>query len=271
MDLIMYYCISPDSVIEDKLKSIGVKYTVDENRLTFKLVKDSEKFYTMSPYLPNRCIKWKEYTQKELFDAEWLTFRSHNMKLDAMNDNVIEFRCPQNPNLDRSSYHKKQTMPFEFKPIKWKNNNHIYSSYQGGYYIMFCDDYAKDVIEKNKLSGLKFDKVIWYKKGISLPNAHQMCITNELENDSIVPDVHTTSETCPGCGKKIYITDSETNLQIKKSYLTKGIDFYTTSNIFGYGRHSVANPELLISDRAYRVFKDLGLTRNLTFEPVVLI
>ena len=273
----MYYNLPYDEKVASILKEHKIKYKYyDFNsgigeaypHMSFYLFKEDAVWDVLKNILPKKDVHSLVFTDEELLSAKWLTVRSTNMKIDSLNEDTYDYFCPgEKDKSKRYGAHQRQIAPFEFRPIKWKNNNHFYSCYHGGYYTIFCDDLAKQFIEDNGFAGMRFDDIIWHKKHCILPDAHQMVFATVLPREAIVLDDHVWEVACKGCGKIQYAYTRDFRLGIKESYLSENIDFYSTPTMFGEGgvyQLSIA------SQRVYRALKEQRMTRNLCFEPILL-
>ena len=283
MKKIAYFCVkmTPEReqiLTEEKIKYKATNFSINPNdpqyHMSFRVTTKDQCWPRIrenftDKYYPMYFI---EFEQNELDEAEWLTFRSKNMKLNSMNWNTFRYTCPKSDDTNiRYSYHEDQLSPFEFSSVKWSNNNHFYSSYEGGFHIIFCDDYACDIINKNGLVGVRFDGVLKYKKNVYLPNVHQMVYPNVLPLESMVLDEAKKEISCPYCGKKKYVINREFRLKIKREFIDESLDFYDTIKMFNMDETGSVHSIPIISKHAYSVLKSHNLIRNLVFEPVILL
>lgn len=275
-----YYCFDWTQDIEGLLKKFKVNYKKEEwkniessiisypDKLIFTIDKEDEAYSEIKDFLPTPNTCWLEFSDKELKEAKWLYMRSANMKIDIEN-NAVDWLCPNNRLLNKKSmFHMQQISAFEIKPVKWTSTNHFYSSYVCGYDVIFCDDYAMDVINQNKLQGVEFVDVIWHKKNQVLPNAHQMRCTSILPEQAFIFDENCELQKCPTCQKVKYEINHEFRVKIKKEYLDSKLDFYTTTDLFSIGNVSSYT---IVSSKVYSLLQKEKMARNLKFEPVVLI
>lgn len=273
-----YYCIDYNQGIRDLLIELGVPHKVEmlmENPfLIFTVYDDQPCWEKLRCVLPKSRVDTMIFTKKEMREAPWLTMRSKCIKLESRNDMVtFSFRCietRENPNktLYQVAHHYTQVAPYEFKPIKWGTHNHFYSSYSGDYYTLFCDDYAKGVLCNGELSGVRFDPVIWYKKGCFLPDAHQIVPVGQIPRDALtIDEENTTRSECPFCHEERYDFNNVMRIIVKENVLDPACDFYATPQLFGW-RLPVSM--MVVSQKVYRILTEANLTRNLVFEPVVL-
>ena len=272
----MYYYIPYDLELAEILNRYShsynhvtefVKYGY-EPMLQFYVNKEDEVWNEIKDKLPREDVHRLVFTDHELSSAKWLTVRSTNMKIDSEGDNTFSYVCPGEiypPYLTK--YHTTQVGKYEFKPVKWKNNNHFYSTYLMGFETIFCDDFAKNFFEQNGFDEVSFEDVIWYKKGCVLPDAHQIIFGKQLPKEAIVLDDHVREIVCPGCGKIQYFFTNDFRLGIKEEYLDESKDAYTTPAMFGEVTLHSLN---IVSGRVYKALKEAKMIRNLRFEPVVL-
>ena len=275
-----YYNFEWTQEIENLLIKHNVDYKKDEWRgtegsvvsypdmLNFTINKEDEVYNLIKEHLPKPNTSWLEFSEKELQKAKWLYVRSTNMKIDIEN-NAVDWLCPNNRSTSKKSmFHMSQTGAFEIKPVKWKNNNHFYSSYTCGYDVIFCDDYAMDFIKQNRFTGIEFDDVIWYKKNQVLPNIHQIKCSSVLPEQAFIFDENCELQKCPTCQKSKYEVNHEFRIKIKREYLDENQDFYTTKDIFSIGNVSSYT---IVSNKVYISLKKSKMTRNLKFEPIIVV
>ena len=269
----MYYCIAKTAQLVEVLEAYKIKYKTFEMRanepyVTFYVFKEDEAWTQLEKILPPKPAHGLVFNDEELLNAKWLKLRSTCMKIDSRNPDTFSYICPKNPESPKiNKYHQTQVLPFSFSSVKWSNNNHFYSTYEGGYEMIFCDDFAKTFLLENRLRGLEFRNVIWHKKGCVLPNVYQMFFKNELPREAIIPDSRAKEIRCPYCGKIQYFCYNDARLGIKEEYLSEDVDFYITPEMFGeVGVYAIP----IVSSRVYTALKNAGMTRNLNFEPVVL-
>lgn len=275
-----YYNFKWDQETEQLLINRGVEYKKEEwkrtedsvvsypDMLNFTISKEDEAYDLIKEHLPEPNSVWLEFNEKELQGAEWLYMRSSSMKIDIEN-NAVDWLCPNNRAANKKSmFHMLQTGAFEIKPVKWKNNNHFYSSYVCGYDVIFCDDYAMDFIMQNKLTGIEFDDVMWHKKNQALQDVHQIKCTNILPEQAFIFDENCELQKCPTCQKVKYELNHEFRIKIKNEYLDDKQDFYTTKDIFSIGNVSSFT---IVSNKVYSALKKAKMTRNLKFEPIIVI
>ena len=277
MQIEHYYCVNYDKPIYDELIERGIKVTIDDKiskssspQMIFKVYTTKEDELNSFTKLVTKYgmgIRDLVFSKKELSEANWLLFRSTNMKLESLSEKTIELGCRKSRIL---YYHTRQVAPYALKPIKWKNNNHFYSSYEGAFKHIFCDDYARALLEKQEFKGLNFGEVLWAHKNISLPDAHQLIITNPLSIEAVLNLDDTVPSHCPICGKKNYDYNHNKlfRIEIDKSYLDESQDFYETDCDFTIGFSPT--PFLICSQRVYSFLTSMNLTRNLCFEPLIV-
>lgn len=266
-NLLKFYNISYEKIEWKPIEGSVISYP---DMLQFTISKEEEKYIKVQPFLPKPNTCWLEFSEKELDEADWLYMRSTNMKINIENPSKsIDWLCPNNTGANvKSMFHMCQTGSFEIKPVKWTSNNHFYSSYVCGYDIIFCDDYAMSIIKQNNLLGIEFNDVIWYKKHLALPNVHQIKCSNTLPIEAFEFDENSEQRKCPTCNKIKYEINQEFRIKIRKEYLDRNLDFYTTTDMFSMGNVSSYT---IVSKRVYLSLKKEKLMRNLRFEPIVLI
>lgn len=275
-----YYYIEYNKAIHNALIKLSIQHKVDtimpdRPQLKFTLYDDQPYWEELRLILPRSNLDTLIFTPKEMREAPWFRMRSKCKRLDSMNDTVtFSFRCLEmRENINGTQYqianHYTQVAPYEFKPIKWKPKNHFYSSYSGDFFTVFCDGRAKEVLETGGVQGVRFDPVIWYKKGCFLPDAHQIVPVGQIPRDALtIDEENTTRSECPFCHEERYDFNNVMRIIVKENVLNPACDFYATPQLFGW-RLPVSM--MVVSQKVYRILTEAELTRNLVFEPVVLI
>lgn len=269
-----YYCLPCDESLKQLLNSYNIKVDYDADStglMTFSVYEEDDYFIKILDYLPKQYLGSYIYSKEELLNAEWLTMRSTNDKLEAVNtDHTFAFSCRTKKNFGYGeidiAYHRKQVFPYEFRhPIKW-GKNHFYSSYFGGFETIFCDDLAKSIIKNEEFQDVDFMPVIHYRKNQYLDNIHQIILSNVLPNESLILDKHFIKKECDICGAIQYEYSGLSRLGVYAEFL-KNADFYRTNYIFGSGYTNAFN---IVSNRVYRLITDKKIDRNLSFEPLLV-
>ena len=135
----MYYCMNYSQQIAEILDKYSHPYISDENlhqlfgkpMLQFYIHKEDAAWSEIEDLVPDKYVHRLVFTDQELSSAKWLMVRSTNMKIDSLGENTFSYLCPAKvdpPFLTK--YHMTQVGPFEFRPVKWKKNNHFYSTYE---------------------------------------------------------------------------------------------------------------------------------------------
>ena len=274
MKIERYYCLPCDDNLRKKLISYNIKVDYDDKitrLMTFSVYEEDDYFDKIADYLPKNYLGSYVFTKTELLSAEWLTMRSTNDKLEALNiERTFSFSCESKEDFGYgevdTARHRIQVAPYEFRgPIKW-GRNHFYSSYFGGFETIFCDDIAKSIIQSANLDGIDFLPVIHYKKNNYLDNIHQIECSNVLPNESLVLNQYFKEKKCPICGAIKYEYDELSRLGIHKEFLGNK-DFYRTNYIFGGGYTSPFN---VVSNRIYKLLVDNQIDRNIRFTPLLI-
>ena len=273
MTIRRYYCCDYTDELYHELKQYGVQFEYDQalHWITLYLYDNHPDAERIKRLLPQEMFGEYVFDSFELLHSKWLLMRSKNQKLDNKNiEKTYAFSCAYQRTYKNHSehfaHHRKQVAPFEFTvPIKW-GQSHFLSSVFGGFRTLFCDDIAMQIIRNKGLTGLQFESVIAYKKGGCADNIHQLVFTEQLPNESLVLDSGFIKTTCPDCGRIQYGYHMLSRLQVKESYLSQ-FDFYRTDEIFGDG---FAEPFLIISNKAFRVFVENNIVKNLLFQPLLL-
>ena len=267
-----YRCDYTEKLYQALLKhQISFQYDRELNWITFYLYEDHPNIEQIKSFLPHEVFGEYVFSDLELKNSEWLLMRSTNGKLENKNtEKTFALSCKYEKNVANHkvefAHHRKQIAPFEFSiPIKW-GQSHFYSSIWGGFYHIFCDDIAMNLIQNQDYVGIQFAPVIAYKKGCYAENIHQMIFSQVLPDEALILDNGFQRTPCPLCGQIQYTYNMLSRIQVKKSFL--GIsDFYRTNEIFGDG---FADPFLIVSNRVFRTLTQFKLTKNIEFQPLLL-
>lgn len=272
MRLERYFCLSYDEDLKKQLTKCGVNVRVPEGVLnslmTFTLYEDQENYAEVKALIPTeKGIGTWIFTKAEMEEASFLTMRSTNMKLEAKNlGKTYEYSCYSVSHMTGEAFgmHRRQVAPFEFsKPVKW-GKNFFYSSYDGGYETMFCNDVAKATIESEGFSGVRFAPVLRYKKDCILEDIHQVVIDNILPDEALIIDDGFKEIQCSMCGKIRYGMDNVSRIIVRHGFIGKE-DFYVTNELFG---ETYTSPINIISQRAYQALIKKGMGRSMCFQPL---
>ena len=258
---------------EDLLKKEGIKYEwYRDSSCSWLIVDILESKPACSKVLEmakdSLLFRYHEYSLTDLNKAEYLTMRARNMSFDlAQEENMFDFSEPIAPDLWRHKHLKKNIRFYVKNTVKW-GKSHIKASFSMSEYHLFCDDVAAVFFSDYK--GVKMHSVYHHRTGEAMENMHYLEFCHVLPNDVICFDKK-QSDVCPKCGTKTWLIKTDHQLFLHKSALQKDLIFAKTQDIWGGGgsfRHSLN----IISQKAYQAMKDAGLaSRNLLFEPVVLV
>ena len=277
MKVVHHYYIEFDREVFDILSGNNIKVKVDDpnnaignTKMIFDICHEPDDLSLINRIPYSSSCSWLHFSKEEIACADWLYMYPNTPMLESRDSSTIEFLCKIQTSvgnfIQEGAYHQKQVKPFSLTPPKWTNRNHLYSAYEGDNFI-FCDDFFKRLIEDNGLIGLRFAPVIWWKKNTTLPDTHQLNITNCLPHEAIVVTDMMKEFKCPFCGRQKYEFDSLFRLHLRGEFLDKSVDFYKTPEIFGTGREHYL---LVVSHRVYSLMSSLKIERSWNFHPVII-
>ena len=260
----------------DILNEHNIKYELSKfepdasfSVLTFKIYEDHPAWPELEPLIGSYilCIPKYIFTAKELSEAPWLTVRSDNANKIYTDDNADE-RTFRYIECGGKTRHRIQQAPYEMrKTPKWNAGRYFYGSDGSGYTNLFTSDEGKRILSEQFI-GIDYLPVLKYKTDNPLPDIWQLRFTNMLPDESIVPGCGEEAIICPHCGRRQFSIDYHRyRLTLYEKYLRSDVDFYTTDKIFGEG---FPDAMIVIPQRTYRILVETGLSKKLTFEPVVL-
>lgn len=273
-----YYCIQGKKMkkIQDFLDDFELEYEKEEDCLTFWLGDNNVAFKTFKKKFPFLLanLSQKEYSKEEIEEAKWLTVSTSSLKVILENlENTFSYRCEYKRLLSKeSSYrHIEQTENFEAKKgIKWGNQHYFYGSDMYAIRDLFCSDIAKGILSKN-WKGFSFRPVKKYNKDGYIKDLNQVCFERILPMEAIQLQGKERMKKCPICGKISYKIDGVFyQLSLKKEYLTDENCVYSTGDIW-YGGRMEEYPMYIVPASFYKKCRELGIDRNLYYEPINVI
>lgn len=276
-----HYFAEFDQELLQFLQTYGVKHYVSTGHIVFDIRSDNEgygEFLRKYSDLHAFTRGWLA-SEEELAEAEWLTMYSTNCKLKPEAwEKTFEYSCRFTHETEcfgkiqrrEMAYHAKQIGPYLFKTsVKW-GRNAFYSAVTGGRETFFCSDRAISVIQNEGLSGLSFMPVKHYKSLQELTDMHQLVFEKIIPDEKIRIQGEQKIWNCPLCGLKKYRLDPLSLPVVSKDCLGE-YDFYSTlENYATFSDATRPNAIFVVSQKAYKVLKDNGMTRTLKFLPLII-
>ena len=273
MKIRVHICVfvSPKDIysIENYLTTNTIKYKKTpflDNRIivTFDVWESNDKYNDtlnfFSQYNPI-ITKSSQYSRCELDNAEWLSVLCYWGKVDIPTaeayDSIFSVDCEKCKAKKQIDYYKICS------PVKWQKNKNICANTQGGWDILFCSEYARQVFNNNDIKGITFNPVLNYRSLQPIPNLYQLCI-NVVKNPidlSLIPQPE--SCVCTSCGKITYtLSDNLTTLSLDMNEFKSNTDaFIVKVNITGCYL-------IVVSNKLYRLLKNVLKESTLDFKPI---
>ncbi len=224
-----------------------------------------------------RTTYFPQYTEEERRQGKWLEIRCITAKLDPTNyGDVYRETCV----FDRShigtdmGHHKIQANPLEIRRMfKWGSSHFFSGSITTG--GLFCDDRAVSIMERAGLKGLQYGPVLKWKTNVPISNVHQILPSNTISDGAFMPIRDVEPYTCEMCGMQMLrISGKKPLYGIRGELVNCGIDFYKTLPIFldySSKRHSGGRTHYIISQKAYKIFKENKMLRGVEVTPLTLL
>ena len=135
---------------------------------------------------------------------------------------------------------------------------------------LFVDGVAKNILEKEGITGISFLEVKNKKGTEVLEDTYQMIIHNRLSPGIVtkrrsIDDIYV----CAECGVPKYHPTGMGMLALKKEIFEGAPDVVKTAEIFGWGH--AAPTEIIVSQKVYQTITKNKLERSLVFEPIELV
>lgn len=208
----------------------------------------------------------REYSKEELCASPWLSVRCFTQSIDLEREEEA-FLIDANGSCKHRTLNS--TSFYLRKPINWRKT-HFASAYSLGNHHLFCDAFARALLEKEELQ-IKFAELRQFKTGLPIENVYYIDILNVLPESAISPNGISSIKRCAICGAVHYQIEGTYQLHLRAQYLNEQIGICKTPSVFAYGDF-YAEPMNVVSNRLYRLLinNPHRIARNLLFEPVVL-
>lgn len=261
--------------LEQYIKGIGIRYKIiGDGNLVAKLI----SFAVNDDELPNALdlqrlthsipIVINEFTQKELYDADYLTMRPRKNIVNIVNaKEAFLYKCPQKTLFGEKRYeHKEQVDQLQIKNISTKGKTSFFCS-MTGFSEIFAKKEVCELMQNSNITGLQMRPVILDGMGSeNTSGLYQLCAERVIPSERIFIDNTLKVERCPTCGSRKLLCKQDYQLQLIGSALDLSDDFYMTESIYGEG---ISFPLYVISQRLYRLLVKAKAHHNVAFEPVV--
>ena len=245
------------------------------NICTFDLYEDKdsfEKFKRQFPFVSRfNSIKSVEYSKKDIEDAEWLTIRNKNIKVQwEYEENAFHRTCSYKRPFIKELYyrHSEQVDVLSVsKPVKW-GKRQFFSGPNAADDIIFCSEEAKELLN-GKWQGLEFWPVKKCNNSKYTSDLYQLFFVESLPIEAISGD----SVICDICGRKmIYITEATYQLKIRKEYLRNRNKVYKTGDVLiGQRKNYTTFSVNIVPKEFYQFCEKRQMNRGMVYEPIKLV
>lgn len=263
-----YYCrVKPDSYVISFLERKKVKYEIGTitKTLIFDIYSDTEESEELLEYIQSRgdnlITKSSIFSDQEMEDANWYLLYVTRMGMETKDVKyTYDAKCPYITTYGmQKHYHLDQVNPFvSSKTPKWKNRYNFCSVETGFMTQIFCSDFAKDAILKNKIIGVDFMPVLKKDLKTETSNVHQLVFANKLPLEAYTFIGEYSEDICPFCGRINYIFEEPNcdTIRLNTDMIPKGIDAFGSKIIIGEG---FGDEPIVISKKFYDLMiKDLN-------------
>lgn len=204
------YCEKYSREAEQYLKDRKIKYKiVGDGILVSKLI--SFIVYddaSCDPVLPQSIhsnpIVTNEFSQKELYAADYLTMRPRKNVVNITNTNeAFLYRCPRKTMFGNERFaHKEQTGELQIKKLTTKGATAFFSSTTG-----FSEIFAKaevcELMRNNNMTGIQMKPVTLEGNGHeTVSSLYQLCSEKVIPTEKIFIDETQKVGRCPICGAR---------------------------------------------------------------------
>lgn len=261
-------------VFDNKLKNdykegdIAVSFDIYESSPHWVFISECVKKYNLRPQ--SQTI----FSKTELANAQWLSMRS--VWGNGYPQPESNFGYEKNITYSDEKLCSEcgdgavQIDSFRIKKLpNWGNRHFMMLNWV--FDEIFVDDIAKEILQKEGISGISFLGVK-DKKGIEFfENTNQVVIEKRLERGIVTEGISSIDDiyVCSKCGVPKYHPTGIGMLAFKKEIFDGAPDVVKTAEIFGWGH--AAPTEIIVSQKVYQTIVKNKLERSLVFQPIELV
>lgn len=269
------YSIEGKKKVISFLENYSIPYEIIEisneyKIVHFRLYKDEKSLEDLQKRFPFiRPVHSKfVFTKEEMDASEWFRVKLLCGKVQLVNlKNTYEYSCKHRAMSEFFGYiyeHERQKDLFEAKrTVKWGRNHYFYGAEILGIPEIFCSDLACKILG-NSWEGLEFWPVKYCDKEEYISDLHQMKFTEVLPTEAILFSGKEKVKKCRKCGQQKRKIKEPYQLILRKEYMPKVLQVYTTGETFEYPMHIVPNS-------FYQLCEKYNMNRNLEYEPIKII
>lgn len=255
----------------------GFKYTIE-----FYIYEDNPKFHNLkteiSKFLQPQVIA-TEYEKIDILNAEWFIV------------STVQYQYPQpendfsykNATFNLDNYcnlcdiGKIQNAPFRLKTAPKQHNNQFWGLHWE-YSAVFVRQEAKDILEREKIKGIRFTNPVLNKANIPIDGFYQLHIETALEkgfdsyNTKMITCKINNEENCNTDSKLICCGRVKFHHPMVGGYLfdrlvfNQGYDIVESNEYFGSG---VSANKLQIVSKRFKEIVERYKLKGLSFKPIV--
>lgn len=268
------YCEKYSEAVEQYLRNQKIKYKiVGDGVLVSKLISfviydGASSDLNLQQLIHCNPIVTNEFTQKELYAAEYLTMRPRKNVVDITNTNeAFLYKCPRKSMFGNEKFeHKEQIGQFRIKRINTKCTTAFFSS-TTGFSEIFAKEEVCEFMHNNNITGIVIKPVLLEEKDYEkVSGLCQLCSEKIIPTEKIFINETQKVGKCPICGTLKVLCKQDYQLQLIGTAFDLSDDFYMTEAIFGEG---ISHPLYIISHKLYQLLFNAKLSHNVIFEPVV--
>lgn len=261
----------------DFLNRNKIQYKVSEESnvvptfLTFTLWSNHSKTLAYLDELKEMGISpliFNEYTELDRKNAEYLWLWPQKQQIEIVDsDDAFRYECEYRSVFGKKCYgHEVQIGRATVRKDPPEKGKSVFWTEDTGFSMLFADRKIKTEAEAAGITGLRCMDVI-LKSGKISERIVQLTTDHIIPAEAIEKGHGERVNRCPVCGKEKYdINSGEYCLHIDFAKIPQGCDFCKTDDIYG---GNIPFPLYIISQRFYRVLKDVGLTSGVKLSPIL--
>ena len=257
------------------LQNNNIPYEIVMHMCVFDIYESNPHWKNISRMLKQSKALWLSntiFTKKELSDAQWLTVRSvwrngYPQPEDDFSYESITYcdeKCCQKCG---SGLYQQDDFRIR-KAVNWGKRHFMMLNWVED--ELFVDDIARNILEKEKITGVSF-RSVKNKKGTEIiPNINQLVISTVLPkgiftDNRAIRDINM----CSSCGVTKYLPTGIGRFQFDRRIFENAPDIVWTDEVFGSG--SIASHEIIVNQKVYQTIIQNHLESSLKFQPIELI
>ncbi len=272
---VLYECLEKSGITITKHKpnSNGFhfdSFDVSEDGIEYQYIDSVIQRIKELDYLKIKQLYSVTYSNEELEKADYLMVRSVFTGFEAVNSYEVFFHDSgvvvekDNQSFVLSEHCLQIEQPRILKGPVWRTTRQFCGSLTDSVGL-YCSDYARNIIEKNGITGASFRPVYHAKTGEPIKDLWQLW-PQECQ-DFLLPGEGVECSYCKTCGQRKYNISISRRciLYLNRDKIPANIDVFQSPPLVGA---TIGVPVYIMARKAYHLLKEKNIIRSLVFEPI---